>query len=345
MLVAIIETQKGTPEMGGNMYRILHATPDCSSWGVKVLNEAALVKEIIQGRHVLVNASIEDGVIRENAGSFSRLQEKNGISPHVILATGVTEAGRTLGYFLATKAGTVIRVKPEALYKACDNAKSSEVAFVQNGIYRTTDGRPQVASYPGKPFPSIKLAQSNRPKKAHTVVNVEQNRENIKKNRESKFTPEQLRELDFAKQNGVNPTIIANPKLSPEQMRQLWVAKRNKRCVEYFARPAYTPEQMLFLAERMVSKDDIVDFRVLLNPKLSVAQMTEVYLGIAEGLDVSEWAKPEVPVKQMQVKRALQSDSTYNRIDVSGKYASGSAEAAYRTKSFVERHRAFQNRH
>lgn len=323
---AIIGKVAGTPATGNAaMYKLL-TTVDMVHTQVGTVSERDLVSMTSprsQTRLKLLNASVVNGKLREDMGSLSRLQPKNGVTPHVLLAVYTTPSGRLVGYALASQDGRILRSRPDALYNACEKAKARGVSFLQNGIYRKLDSTAQIACYPNKPFTEFVQRQSN-PKavKAPRVKqqDIEANKKRLQERKKVVFTPQQQAELGYAKENGVNPVIIADPALSPEQMRVLWTAKKNKVCVEYFADKRYTPEQMAFLSSIFVNKKMFADCKFLLNPKYSVPQMKELFMGAANGLDYSTYADPNMPVKEMQMKRLELDSSTYSDPDTTGRY-------------------------
>lgn len=321
MLIAILcggeqSSQSGVSE---KWYTVLF-TADCVSANTRTLSERALVAEVLRGKHTLVNASIVNGSIKEDIGSLSRLKPRNGVVPHILLATYVSSSERVIGYILASQDATIVRVRPDALFAACEQAKSRGVSFIQNGIYRKTENGPQIACYPNKPF--VVIHQSPKVKRVAepAKVDVSKNKKNLSEDRRSKYSPAQLQELDYAVQNGVNPIIIANPKLTAKQMRVLWLAKKNRICVEYFANPKFSDEQMQFLSDRLVSKQVFQECKIMINPKFNVNQMAEIYLGAMAGLDVSVYAKPELSAERMQTERALLDKKTYGKLHLGGQY-------------------------
>lgn len=304
MFLAIIK--KHTPKSGANLYSVFY-TSDCLRGEVKSFSEHQLVHEVLSGKHTLVNASVDgiSGKIVEDFGSLKRLEPTvSGLIPHVILAKYCSPTGGLLGYFLLnTATGAVVRAKPDAVYAAARKAKSLDAVFLQNGIYRFSDGKDQIAAFPGKNYYTFFQKLKKKPQKLNSEVDVRRNKENLEKQQSQKYTKEQLAELNNAKKCGVDPILIANPKLSPEQMRTLWVGKKNKACIEYFANPKYSLEQMQFLAERIISKQAAVECRALINPRYTVDQMNEIYLGIFDGVDYTLYAKPEVSADDMYLKR------------------------------------------
>ena len=307
MFLAIIKKQ--TLDKGSTAFTVFY-TSDCLRGEVRVMTEKQLVSEVIRGKHNLVNASVDgiSGKIVEDFGSLKRLEPTvRGLIPHIILAKYCSPTGGILGYFLLnTATGKVVRAKPNAVYEAAKKAKEVNGVFLQNGIYRFSDGKDQIAAFPGKSYHTFFQKLKKNPQKLNSEVDIKRNKENLEKKQASKYTKEQLAELNNAKKCGVDPILIANPKLTPEQMRVLWVGKKNKACIEYFANPKYSLEQMQFLVERIISKQAAVECRVLISPKYSVEQMNELYISIFDGVDYTLYADPKISADDMFLKRKEQ---------------------------------------
>lgn len=301
-----------------------------------------------------VNFKVSNSKLEESAGSFSRFEDKNGVSPRVILAEYVSEAGRVLGYVVADKSGRIVRARKEEILSACGKAKQAGVPFIQNAIYRVTDNTAMLAAYPGNEFyklvqqlkkkmPEPKVAEhikkSKSDKNAETSVSTETKKEvkpqaskpEEKPKNSDRYTEAQKKELIAAKKNGVDPLIVSNPKLTPEQMRIIWTAKRNNMASEYFANPKFSVEQMQFFAERLVDKRIFSDCRGFISPKYNVEQLAELYLGVCAGIDYTQYADPSLSAEDMYVKRTELTCKTYSGLLV----GSGVDERA--SKSFLRR--------
>ena len=284
--------------------------------------------------------------IAEGAGSFKRLAIQNGVSPRVVLAVYVSQTGRTLGYVVVDKSGAVSRVKKDVLLSACAAAQKRGVAFLQNGIYRVTNGVPMIASYPGHDFveivqqlkkkmPEPKVAEHIVRNKAEKAAKVEKPVEKAAKpvkaekpvaekpaktkaekpmKNSERYSDEQKKEIIAAKKNGVDPMIVSNPKLTPEQMRIIWTAKKNKRASEYFANPKFSVEQMQFFADRLVDRQTFNECKGIINPKYNVDQLSELYLGICDGIDYTQYADEKLSAEDMYVKRNELTCKTYASI-------------------------------
>lgn len=275
-------------------------------------------------------------------GNFDRLKDKNGISPLVLLAEYVSPQGRILGYVVVDKYGRVSRVRKQELLDSCKQAKTREVALIQNAIYRETNGVAQLAAYPGAEFWQIVQQQKKRMPAAQKVVPKQEDikavkkvleqaekpqppkkevpaKEPVKKAPDKKapekaFSDSQKKELIAAKKAGIDPMIISSPKLSPEQMRVIWVANKNGVETGYFADPKFSVEQMQFFADRLVNKELANECRSIIDPKFDVDQLAELYQGIASGIDYTSYADEKLLAEEMYVKRAELECSTYSSL-------------------------------
>lgn len=360
VFVAIVDVDKS--DKGSRMIKFVQ-TSDLKQGYVNVLPEVNFIQEVskfmrLQGGTQLVNFKITNNGIEESCGSFTRLADKNGVSPRVLLAEYVSEAGRILGYVVTDKAGRISRVKREELLSVCQQAKKAGVPFVQNAIYRATDGTAMLAAYPGNDFykltqklkkkvaepkvaehitkakaepvkeeaPVVKPGKAEPAKKASEAPAKEAPMKNSER-----YSEAQKKELIAAKKNGVDPLIVSNPKLSPEQMRIIWTAKKNNRSSEYFANPKFSVEQMQFFADRLVDKKIFMDCRGFINPKYSVEQLAELYLGVCDGIDYTQYANPELSAEDMYIKRTELTCSTYSGVLV------GSGVDARSSRNFLKR--------
>lgn len=269
----------------------------------------------ISGGVKSLNFSISNNTIVEDCGAFSRLEDKNGVSPRIIIAEMVSKTGRRLGYILLDKYGRVNRVKKDDVISLSEQAKTRGVAYIQNGIYRVQDGKPMIASYPNKPFLKVVIDTSkkkvNKSEEIKSQVDKKRNEENLK--HEDKYSDLQRKELDMAKANGVNPLLIANPKLSPKQMRVIWASKKNGMASEYFANPKFSLEAMRFFADRLVSRKMFNECKPIMKPDYNVYQLTELYLGIYSGIDYMSYADPSLSSEDMYFRRVELESKFYKK--------------------------------
>jgi len=332
---AIVDYQKEDAKRGiPSAYKLI-STSDLQTVNAGIMNEYGVIDTIrTLGTKdcICVNFGIKNGKIVETAGSFSRLEVKNGVAPRVLLAAYVSPVGRVLGYVLVDRSGSLVRVKRDVLLKAFADARKQDVSFCQNVIYRKMDDKETISPYQGNtfykiiqklkknlPLPSvpehIKAASSEKVTNTERVAKVKSERP--QKN-DKGYSDAQKKELIVAKKYGVDPLIVSNPKFSPEQMRIIWTAKKNGMASEYFANPKFTVEQMRFFAERLTDKDMFNECKYIINPKYSVEQLTELYLGVCDGIDYTQYANPKITAEDMYVKRQELSCSTYAPLLVGG---------------------------
>lgn len=338
---AIVDYQKEDIKKGiPSAYKLI-STSDLRTVSGGIMNEHGVIDTIrtvgIKGC-VCVNFDIKQGKIVETAGSFSRLEVRNGVAPRVLIAEYVSPIGRVLGYVLADRNGNLTRVKRDVLLKAFADARKSDVSFCQNAIYRQMDNKETISPYQGNTFykivqkfekklPSPKMPEHIKPtaKDKSSVSNmsgtVEQGTaskvDKPLKNSE-RYSDAQKKELIAAKKYGVDPLIVSNPKFSPEQMRIIWTAKKNGMASEYFANPKFSVEQMRFFSERLTDKDMFNECKYIINPKYNIDQLTELYLGVCDGIDYTQYANPEITAEDMYCKRQELTCSTYAPILVGG---------------------------
>lgn len=288
----------------------------------------------------LINASVQGTELKDDAGSFSRLETKRGVSPRIIVATYVSYAGRLLGYVIIDKNGKLSKVKKDSLYNVCEQAKARDVAYIQNGIYRVIDGVPQIACYPNRDFPEIRQPKPERSKSAGVTPDLSRSKTQVVENKEtqkSPYTPEQLKELNEAKQRGVDINLIKDPKLSAKKMHLLWEASLDGTPIGYFNNPELSLEQMRFFTSLVKSKMFAEDCIPIIKKEYSVAQLGELLQGVASGLDISVYADSKLSAEDMYVQRAAQECKTYDTLFLSD----GTDIAVYASKYLktLEKHK------
>lgn len=289
-----------------DMYRVAYVTPDFKVDVKGMAHES----EIVAATKTLqaINFNTNNGKVVDEVGKFSRLKDNARFSPRIVLAEIVTESKRLLGYVLLNKAGQIETVKRADLLNICSQAKRLGASYLQNAIYKEVDGKGAIASYPNKPFNRIVNRVNKTDKKPVSQVDKARNKENL--SGVAKYTPEQMKELSLAEEHGVNKILIANPKLTPKQMRILWVAKKNGMASEYFANPKFSEDVMKFFADRLVNKKMFSECKALFKVGYDVKQLTELYLGIYSGIDISKYADQSISGEDMYFKR-VQMESEY----------------------------------
>lgn len=330
-VVAIIGVGKDT-STNQRLFNV-GVTDDFKTATCRTMTEQALVAEIIRGKHRLVNAKIEGRKIVDSLGSFKRFDTKSNFKSVVIIAICVNETGRTLGYVVISQSGIISRVKKDDLYESCKLAKNNGIAFIQNAIYREPNGVQQIAGYEDNCFPVIKLSSSSprrpnpkteeAPAQAHHKMPTHHSNtrkpasERVVKQQPSEvrlqMSPAQNKELEAARNAGVNPMLIDSPKLSPEKQRVIWAAKRNGISAEYFTNPKFNKEQMIFFADRLENDERFKECMDFVDPKYSVEQMQQLYLGICSGVDIHQFLDESMTPEEMYIKRIELENEIYDR--------------------------------
>ena len=326
--IAILRVDKKTGNFSCLVGRFDTPTPtDVSFYGS--MTDMQVIATVRSGCKPL-NFAVDSTGIKESCGAFSRLEPTKGVEPRVILAELQTKSNRTLGYVTASVSTGLLNIKEKDMFSFCEKARVAGVSFIQNGIYRVVKDVPTIACYPNSPYHVIyvnvasKVKPIAKPVTTSSGADVLSKTPDIERRSTSKgkeklsehgFTQDQLAELMLAKENGVNPSFIANRKLSPEQMRILWVAKKNRVASEYFARPEFSREQMIFFADRLIDKRVFKDCYPIINPKYNVDQLAELYLGITQGVDISSYANEKLSAEQMYVERMRLEASTYSKTE------------------------------
>ena len=237
--------------------------------------KANVVKYIFQSGARPLNFSIDRrNSIKEDSGSFNRFSSEGTF---VVIGEIQSNTGRILGYRLLNNLNGSITNMRTADIVYLEKEKGRPV--LQNGIVRGNT----VYCYPLHKFPIIKLNKTCKKPKATKPARVSEVKRVVS------FTPQQLKELELARNNGINTKFIENTNLSPEQMRVCWVAKKNGILSEYFASPEFSVEVMKFYADRLVNKKIVDECALMLNnPKLPLDSLVELYLCICDGVDYSK---------------------------------------------------------
>lgn len=270
---------------------------------------------------VLTNFTLEkspSGVsIGETRGAIPELKNPQ-LLQYFVLAVYENTKGEREGYLLLNSRCEVFKLSCKALYEKCRSVRRLGYSLVQNGIYRSGDEE-TVASYKGACFDTIPLTKPQRVKQVRSVVDTDSitTREVPKFVEKGKkapatskskhgFTQEQLAELYLCKQNGIDPTFIANHRLSPEQMRVLWVAKLNGIPSEYFARPEFSVDKIKIFNHNVVNSEAFKSAYSIISPEYSEDQLVELFALIADGLDVKNYRDASKSADEIYEKRYIQ---------------------------------------
>lgn len=218
------------------------------------------------------------GKVIDDCGSFTRFNPEGVV---VLLAELVTKKG-VKGYkVIASKSGKIHNVlKEELVAHMC----TIQYPYIQNAIFR--DGA--ICCYPLRKFLRIEIpdgkkqttkARQAQPTAQQQATKSQQRRMDTQKQvRPQHFSPEQNKELELAKEKGLDTRFMENDKLSKDQLRVLWVSKTKGVRSECFANPDMPVDSMKFYADRLFSEADVIKCKPLLNhPELSIDELTELY--------------------------------------------------------------------
>ena len=226
---------------------------------------------------VPLNFSITpQGKILDDCGAFSRFNPE-GVC--VLLAELATRRGIKGYRILYSKSGTVHNIlKPELLA----HMDKINYPYIQNAIYR--DGA--ICCYPLRKFLRVEIPEAKRQvtKPQAQQANTRSQQRRMEEQRRvvpqitKNFSPEQSKELQLAKEKGIDIKFLENDKLSKDQLRVLWVSKQKGVRSECFANPNMPVESMKFYADRVFSDTDVLMCKPLLkHPELGVDELTELY--------------------------------------------------------------------
>lgn len=256
--------------------------------------------------------------IEWNCGAKTRLSD----GAVIILAEIRNKSKRTLGYKLLdiqTRATGNMRTKDIVA-----KASQTKVPYLQNGIvrngtvncypehkfpYLVIDDRVRSSDRVNKPKPQVQqqpVPQQGAQMQAHHATPT------IVKERvmtPEDFTKAQLAELEKAKKEIGNVSIIYDPRFTPQQMRVLWVAKKKGACAEAFAIPEISLDAMKFYADRLVDLGTANECTMLLHrPDLKVEQLQELFLCILDGVpfdDLLDLSEEEIRVERFKRSNAF----------------------------------------
>lgn len=305
MKIAIIDTSEKTEARKLSCAII---ADDYSKVQMAVLDDKALAHNVTTYKAQTINFKVDEATsaIVECCGILDRLRSKNGVVPCVILSE-LRSAVRLVGYIILSKNGSISRVRRDDVYRQCETARVRGVSFIQNGIYRDAEGVKSISCYPYRPFDVVVVGSTPKV----VVRQPTEDKKVAKPKAEPVYTKAQLVELKSAEEKGVNTKYIKDPALSPEQMRILWKAQHNGRAVELFANPKYSPDTMRFFAKTVRERSMYKTHYDMFNADYDAEQVEELYYGISEGLDYSQYANPSMPAKRMSEKRSQLSNDFY----------------------------------
>lgn len=284
-----------------------------------------------------INFECRDGrvVNKYKDASLRRFNQKGyKVKPFVVLSEIHNDKGALLGYRYSTNNGYTYMRKTEDFIRDCEQlmAKANaniagevedEFKPVQNMKFISKDaasnktGTSYLSIYiETNPLPvEVLVSKDNKYAKpvAPTVAPASKEQKKKKSAKDalaSIYTKEQLAEIKSANDSKVDISIISNPKLSAEQMRIIWTTERNGQLGRKFADPSYPADYMQWLALMLGCG---VDIDPVLNPRYNAQQAAVILGGIFDGLDVNEYADPELPAEYMERKKMDLYDGLWGR--------------------------------
>lgn len=252
--------------------------------------DVQLMTALRQNKLPFANVELRDNKLVGTQGSLDRFKATK-TPPKVVLAEIQDANGVKRGYIMVDYTGKVVKVPLRDIASICEKVKEPDVPFA-NMMVKGEDSKGNIilATFPNCSLPIEKIETATN---KHVVQQkATQNSTTVT----DKFTPEQIKVLSAAKQEGINLRYIANPELSVAQMKALVAAVKAKVPYTLFALPAYTAQVMRYLT--MEAKSGI-DLRKLLNPKYTLEQLTELSLGLSYGVNINSFADPKIPASEM----------------------------------------------
>ena len=120
---------------------------------------------------------------------------------------------------------------------------------------------------------------------------------NIKDYINQGFNEDQLFEIFYGIEKGVDISIYANPEFDGEQMQQIRFGLEKGLDVTVYADPEFTWEQMEQIRRGLINE---VRVSIYANPKINHYEMNEIRLGLKKNLDISIYNKIHFNWEQMR---------------------------------------------
>ena len=296
----------------GDTYMVSNAFP--------MMSVVDLCKWSVGSGLVPLNFDInQHGQIEWNCGAKTRLTS----GAVIILAEIRNSSKRTLGYRLLdiqTRAVGNMRTKDIVARANQTKTQYLQNCIVINGsvycypehkfLYMIVDERVKKSERIQKPKPQVKAAEK-------PVQHVKQTEKVMTPD---DFSKAQLSELEKAKKEIGDISVIYDPRFTPQQMRVLWVAKKKGACVEAFAVPEMSVDAMKFYADRLVDLGTANECTMLLHkPELEVNQLQELFLCIIEGVpfdDLLDLSEDEIRVERYKRSSVFWNASPVNAYEI-----------------------------
>lgn len=311
------------------VYRVLLYTFNGKAEGFKAqpVPEDKLI-QVMRTKNLFITNGLlvkEDGQVKlvGRTGGFDRFYKitKDGKAPWVVISEIRSDRGRVLGYKVANRDCQIRSISWEQLDKHCKEVTNNGGIPLQNAIYvQEKDGmKSHLRSFPDSEFLVETYVRAKSEHAKSVRVNEKKNEELLKQIDEF-FTPEQAAEIKKGMENKVNVKIFANRKYSPEQMRVLREGLEDKVNVKMFAHPAFSVDAMKVLRADLKYGADI---KMYLNPKYSAAQLLELGNGVISGIDIKKYDDPSIPAQEMaEIRLRLENNFwTDHKVERVGEWA------------------------
>ena len=129
---------------------------------------------------------------------------------------------------------------------------------------------------------------------------------NIKDYINQGFNYDQLFEIFYSIEKGVDTSLYAKPQFDYQQMEQIRYGLEKELDVTVYADPEFTWEQMEQIRWGLINK---VRVSIYANPKINHYEMNEIRLGLKNNLDISIYNKIEFNWEQMrEIRKGLESN-------------------------------------
>ena len=239
-----------------------------------------------------LNYSIDNGNIKEDCGSFSRLKHKGIV---LIVLCAVVPKGKQVAKnyrVLNARTGAVQVVDREALLR--NQSMQGDLPILQNGIIRGG----KISAYPGKEFKKV-YVETPKHRTEHKGVSG-------------------AKPVNAGKDKPVVPEFMRGNKFSKEQMNTLLNAKKRGVPVEMFARDDMPEDVLSFYCDTMVDRHIIDDCKPMLdNPNLSKSQVEELYQCAMMGMDISDLASGDKSPSEIELERLNKGMDTWGSMKYS----------------------------
>ncbi len=152
----------------------------------------------------------------------------------------------------------------------------------------------------------LKYPKLNNNKIDIIIYGLTLNVPNIKDYINQGFNEDQLFEIFYSIEKGVDISIYANPEFDGEQMQQIRFGLEKGLDVTVYADSEFTWEQMEQIRWGLINE---VRVSIYANPKINHYEMNEIRLGLKKNLDISIYNKIEFNWEQMrEIRKGLESD-------------------------------------